>query len=136
MASRSWPRSRSAALVRPGRQWLARRWLAHWSSAGPGSCGQPAVVSTDPSSRTRRAGRPASRSQGRAAALRMIAAVLAVLAATQLAAPTLTVLQQDLAGSPVAGVILWRIRRPPAAPARTLVLQAAVPPEPLLPHTS
>jgi hypothetical protein len=59
----------------------------------------------------------------------MIAAVLAVLASTQLAAATLTVRQQDRAGSPVAGSMMWCIRRPPTAQARTVVLEVASPPE-------
>jgi hypothetical protein len=40
----------------------------------------------------------------------MIAAVLAVLASTQLPAATLTVRQQDRAGSPVAGLMMWWAR--------------------------
>ena len=73
----------------------------------PGSSrGQPAVVTAVPSGRTSRAGRPSSRSQPEAASPRMMAAVLAVLASTQLPAATLTVRQQDRAGSPVAGSMM------------------------------
>jgi len=60
----------------------------------------------------------------------MIAAVLAVLASTQLPAATLTVRQQDRAGSPVAGLMMWCARWPPLpVQARTVVLEVASPPE-------
>jgi len=65
--------------------------------------GQPATVTTVPSCRTRRAGRPSPSSQPIARSPRRIAAVLAMFAPTQLAAATLAVRQQDRAGLPVTG---------------------------------
>jgi hypothetical protein len=47
-----------------------------------------------------------SRSQAGAAALRMMAAVLAVFASVQVPAATLTVRQHEEAGSPVAGSMM------------------------------
>ena len=59
----------------------------------------------------------------------MIAAVLAVLASTQLPAVTLTVRQQETAGRPVAGLMMWCTRWPATAQVRTVVLEVASPPE-------
>jgi hypothetical protein len=59
----------------------------------------------------------------------MMAAVLAVFASVQLPAATLTVRQQDLAGSPVAGSMMWCTCRPPTFQVRTVVLDVARPPE-------
>ena len=59
----------------------------------------------------------------------MIAAVLAVFASVQLPAATLTVRQQDLAGSPVAGSMMWCTGLPLARQVRTVVLDVASPPE-------
>src|SRR5262249_61097813 len=81
-----------------------------------------------PSWCTSRAGRPSPASQPTAPSPRTIAAVLAVFASTQLAAATLTVRQQDCAGSPVAGVMMWCSRAVPRRQLRTAVPEVARPP--------
>ena len=73
-------------------------------------------------------GQAISVSQAMAAAPRMMPAVLAVLASRARPAATLTVRQQDRAGSPVAGSMMWCSRRPSLAQARTVVLEVARPP--------
>ncbi len=62
---------------------------------------------TAPSAATSRDGRPRASNQSGAPGPRMTAAVLAVLASTQLAAATLTVRQSPVAGRPVAGSTRW-----------------------------
>jgi hypothetical protein len=68
--------------------------------------GQPATVTTSPPRRTSRAGKRWLASHPGARSPRMIAAVLAVFASTQVAAATLTVRQQESAGIPVLGSMM------------------------------
>jgi hypothetical protein len=67
-------------------------------------------VVTAPVVLTRRAGSPSLASQPGAATDLMIAAVLAALASTQLAAATLAAAQQLSAGLPVRGLRMWCTR--------------------------
>jgi len=59
----------------------------------------------------------------------MIDAVLAMLASAQVAAATLTVRQQERAGSPVRGSMMWCIVLRSAVQVLTVVLDVARPPE-------
>jgi hypothetical protein len=54
--------------------------------------------------------------------------VLAVFASTHVAAATLTVRQQESAGRPVLGAMMWCSRVPPRCQARAWVLEVARPP--------
>src|SRR6266511_2256115 len=87
--------------------------------------GQPPTRSTCPSGRTRRVGRPSASSQPGARSPRMIAAVAAVLASTQVAAATLTVRQTTRAGLPVAGSTRWWSCWSPRRQRRAVVLEVA-----------
>ena len=81
------------------------------------SGGQPATRCTVPAESTRRDGNPSSASQSGAPRPRTTAAVLAVLASTQLAAVTVTVRQTGSAGRPVRGSRTWWYAPAAAAPA-------------------
>ena len=70
------------------------------------SAGQPATITISPLWPASRAGRCWPASHPGARSLRMIAAVLAVFASTQVAAATLTVRQQELTGIPVPGSMM------------------------------
>ena len=101
--------------------------------SGPSAAaGQPATVTTDPSSPTnsptRRAGSRSRRSHPGAALPRTIDAVLAVFASTQVAAVTDTVRQGEAAGSPVRGFSTWCSTRSPRTQRRADVLEVASPP--------
>ncbi len=54
--------------------------------------------------------------------------MLAVFASTQVAAATLTARQQESAGRPVPGTMMWCSRVPPRCQARARVLEVARPP--------
>ena len=58
-----------------------------------------------------------------------MAAVLAMLASTHVAAATLTVRQCSCAGSPVAGSITWCSSTSPRRHRRTVVPEVATPPD-------
>ena len=90
--------------------------------------GQPGVVTTVPSGRTRRAGSRWRSSQRERRSPRTIAAVLAVFAATQVDAATVTVRQVSAAGRPVRGSTMWWRSPPAARQRRTAVLDVASPP--------
>lgn len=93
------------------------------------SAGQPPTVTTTSSPRTSRAGSLRASSLATAGAPQMIAAVLAALASTQVAAATDTNFQCSLATSPVAGSTMWCRRRFPRRHVRSDVLELARPPE-------
>src|SRR4051794_8486166 len=92
------------------------------------SSGQPPAVSTWPSTVTSRTGTPTSRSQGQTACPRTIAAVLTVLASTQLPAATETVRQAGAAGSPLRGSSRWCSHTAPRRHRRATVEEVARPP--------
>ena len=92
------------------------------------SLGQPPVYAIVPLRRTSRAGSPPRSSQATAASPRTIAAVLAVLASTHVAAATLTVRQTSAAGSTAArvdDVVHVRLAGAPAAHRRARGGEAA-----------
>src|SRR5204863_1493689 len=68
---------------------------------------QPPLYVTEPSSATKRAGRPCSSSHRGASSDSTIEAVAATFASTHVAPATLTVRQQPSAGRPVAGSSRW-----------------------------
>jgi hypothetical protein len=70
------------------------------------SAGQPATMTISPLWPASRAGSCWLASHPGARLPRMIAAVLAVFASTQVAAATLTVRQQELTGNPVLGSMM------------------------------
>src|SRR6516225_8702331 len=90
-----------------------------WLPLPVASAGQPATVTITPPRPARRAGKRWLASQPGARSPRMIAAVLAVFASTQVAATTLTVRQQELTGIPVLGSMMWCSRAVPRDQART-----------------
>ena len=92
------------------------------------SSGQPAIPTTLPSRRTRRAASPDRSSHSGAASPSTIAAVLAAFASTHVAAATLAVLQISGAGCPVRGSTMWWRSTPPLRHRRIVVLEVARPP--------
>src|SRR5215472_19056980 len=81
-----------------------------------------------PSARTSRAGNPREASQSGAAADLIMAAVLAVLASTQVAAATVAAAQQLLADRPVRGSTMWCSVLRPRRQVRDPVVEVASPP--------